>query len=184
MLIISPHVHEVLRGRRYDSGSDGGGLHGLQHGLDPLGRFPPGGEPNLAAIAVHGPERDGAERAGAELGRLVAFEGNADESGAHFLDKLGGHDGELEEENGFGGEAIVLDAEPDVASAWAEDGSNHHGLGCARLGKTDGADRGVVAGGGGGLGVLVLVLGFLVSAFGEIVSKRGAKAFLGGCCGG
>jgi len=88
----------------------------------------------------------------------------------------------------------VLDAKPDVASARTEDGAKNHRLGGSRLGETDGAGYGFVAGSGGrGLGVLVLVLdGFLVGVIvgevvGNVVSKRSAKAFLGGggsFCGG
>lgn len=85
----------------------------------------------------------------------------------------------------------MLDAKPDVASARTEDGAKNHGLGGSRLGETDGAGYGFVAGSGGrGLGVLVLVLdGFLVSVFvgevvGDVISKRSAKAFLGGGGGG
>lgn len=60
---------------------------------------------------------------------------------------------QLEEEEGFSGEAVVLDAEPDVATAVAEDGANDHGLGRAGRGGGDGG------GGRRRLGILVVFLG-------------------------
>lgn len=84
---------------------------------------------------MDGPERDGMERTRGELGpaRLVALEGYADEAESHLVDELVGLDGELEEEGGFGGEAVVLDAEPHVAEAVAEDGADDHGFRGTRL---------------------------------------------------
>lgn len=65
------------------------------------------------------------ERTGAEFG-VVALESDADGAGTHFLDKLVSWDGEFEEERGFCGETVVLEAKPDVAFALAEDGANDH----------------------------------------------------------
>lgn len=82
----------------------------------------------------------------------------------------------------------MLDAEPNVAAAGPEDGSDHHAPGGPRLGKRSsssrcggGAGRNGVVGGGG---VLVLALGFWVSILWEVVPERGAKASLGGGGGG
>lgn len=76
------------------------------------------------------------ERAAAELRlwRLVLeLEGNPDKAAAHFLDQCGGGYGKLEEEGGFGVEAVVLDTEPDMASATvAKDGADDHSFGGAR----------------------------------------------------
>lgn len=87
-------------------------------------------KPKLSTIAEHGPNRDGVERTGTEFG-TVALESNAHDATSHFLDELVSQDGEFEEESGFHGETIVLDAEPDVAFALAEDGADYHGPGRA-----------------------------------------------------
>lgn len=77
----------------------------------------------------------------------------------------------------------MLDAEPDVAAAGPEDGSDHHGPGGARLCRRSSSTR---CGGAGRIGVvgggvvLVLALGFWVSVLWEVVPERGAKASLGG----
>lgn len=120
------------------------------------------------------------EGAGAEVG-AVALEGDADEAAAHFFDKLVGGNGELEEERGLGVEAVVLDAEPDVAPAVAEDGADDHGLGRARGGVVGvGGDAFVV----GVDGVLVVIGVILEVVVLNVVPERGAEAFLGGGNGG
>lgn len=70
------------------------------------------------------------ERTGAEVG-AVALEGDAHEAAAHFFDELVGGDRKFKEERGLGVEAVVLDAEPDVAAAVPEDGADDHCLGGA-----------------------------------------------------
>nr|CAN73413.1 hypothetical protein VITISV_024378 [Vitis vinifera] len=144
--------------RRNHSGSNRHRLHGLEHHTVILSGFSPNGEPKLTSVAIHGPNGDGVEGTGAEVG-AVALEGDAHEAAAHFFDELVGGDRKFKEERGLGVEAVVLDAEPDVAAAVSEDGADDHCLGGAS---------------GGLVGVVVL----------DVVSERGAEAFLGRGNGG
>ena len=108
---------------------------------------------------MNGPNGDGQERAINELGpvRLVALEGHADEPQLHLVDELVGRDRELEEEGGFGGAAVVLDAQPHVAAAVAEDCADDHGFrGAGLLGQNHRDDVVLGGGRGGRLGILVL----------------------------
>ncbi|PON90791.1 hypothetical protein TorRG33x02_134290, partial [Trema orientale] len=174
VLVIGPHVHDLLRVRRpepgrHDSGSDRRRLHRLQKQPDPIARLSPRREPELSAVAVHGPDGYGSERAGPEIG-AVALEGDPDEPEPHLVDELVSQDRELEEEEGLGGEAIVLDAEPDVAAAVAEDCSDDHRFGRAGLRRRDGGGRGIRR-----RGVLVVVVwGLGIVVLGNVVAKRGA----------
>lgn len=89
-----------------------------------------------------------------------------------------GRDGELEEEGGLGGEAVVLDAEPHVATAGPKDRADHDGLGRPRGGHRLGE---------WGRDAIGLHLGVLLSSWARFlvglrlgVSQRGANAVVGG----
>lgn len=102
VLVIRPHVHDLLRLRlrpdpgRYDSHSDSRRLHGLEHQPHTVALFSLRRETKFPAIAVHGPDGNGPERARSEFG-AVAFESDPDESEAHFVDELVSQQWELEE---------------------------------------------------------------------------------------
>lgn len=129
VLEVGAHVHElILAGGGNDAGTDGDAKHGAEDFTDAVTGAAAGGESGLAAVAEGGPDGDRAERAGgggAVRGR-GALEGDTEEAVAHFADEVGGGEREFEEEGGFEGETVVLDAEPDVAAAVAEDGSDDH----------------------------------------------------------
>ena len=152
--VVGSHVHELAvsiggsQPRRNHSGAHRHRLHDLEHHPVIFIGFSPNGEPKLASVTVHGPNGDGVKGAGAKVG-AVAFEGDANEAAPHFFDELLGGDGEFKEERGFGVEAVVLDAEPDVAEAVAEDGPDDHRLGWTRRGLVGVAGAGNAFVGGG-----------------------------------
>nr|GMD46524.1 hypothetical protein VITISV_024378 [Ipomoea batatas] len=117
---------------------------GAHHEAGLLRGLSPNREPEFSAVTEQGPERDGVERASAQLRLRAAaavvivleLQRDADQAAAHFLRQRGGGDGELEEEIRLGVEPVVLDAEPHVAAAPVpEDGPHHHRLGRPRLSR-------------------------------------------------
>lgn len=200
MLIISSHIHELLRAGprpepgRYDSGSDGNALHCLEDQPDAVAGFPLRRKPEFTPVAKHGPNGYGSERAGLEFGS-IALERDSDQPALHFLDQLIREDGELEKQNGLDGEAIVLDAEPHVAAAVAEDGSDDHRFRRSRRRRRRRSLKAVVGIGGRRIGILILIVGssVVLLLLGDVVPERGTEAFLGrwgggrvmaGVCGG
>lgn len=106
--VIGSHVHELFRiiagaeaGRNH-AGADRYGLHCLEHEAGLLRSLSPNGEPEFAAVAEQGPERDGVERAVAELGFrcvvVLELQRYADQPAAHFLRQRRGGDRQFEEE--------------------------------------------------------------------------------------
>ncbi|KAK3446663.1 hypothetical protein EUGRSUZ_A02335 [Eucalyptus grandis] len=80
---------------------------------------------------------------------LLALEGDADKARGHLLDKGGGGDGELEEEDGFGLGA-VLDRKGYGAAAVAKEGAGDFAAKGGRGGGGGGGGEGEEAAGGGG----------------------------------
>lgn len=133
MFEVSTHIHKLLRTRpeprRYNTGSDGDTLHSLEDCSDAISGAAASGESVFTAVTEGGPERDGTEGAVREsgiVGRSAAFECDTDEPVPHFTDEVVSREREFEEEGWFGGQTIVLDAEPNVASTITEDGSDYH----------------------------------------------------------
>jgi len=123
------------------------------------------------------------EGARTEVG-AAALEGDAEKARPHLLDEAVGGEREIQEEGGFGGESVDLDAEGDVGAALAEEGADHHGLGGAVGGVRDAACDAL--GGGRGRGGRVLMRVLLAMGFGrwglaviDIISQGGTEAFLG-----
>ncbi|MED6140633.1 hypothetical protein PIB30_095146, partial [Stylosanthes scabra] len=163
VLEVGPHIHKLLGSRAFtrivtrpepcgdNACPDCYAPHGLENRPDALPGSASCGEPGFSAIAEYGPDRDGSEGTrGMVWAAGIAFECDAEKAVTHFANEVVGGDWEFEEEGEFRREAVVLDAEPDVAAAVAEDGADYHGFGGARWCHGDCDSRGVGGGGCGG----------------------------------
>lgn len=127
---IGAHVHKFLGGvggeaGGDDAGANGDALHGAEDGANAVSGAAARREAGLPAVAVGGPEWDGAE---GTRGGVGALERDAHEAVPHFAYEVVGGEWQFEEERRLGGEPVVLHAEPYVPAAVPEDGADHHGL--------------------------------------------------------
>ncbi|CAN6471625.1 unnamed protein product [Victoria cruziana] len=160
------HVHDFAVLRRDDAGADGRRLDGLEDETVLLRHPAFDGVAEPPAVAERGPDRYGVEgRVGAGLGlgsvpAPVGLQCNPHDPGVHLLGEELRGDGEIEEEGRGGGEAVLLEAEADVAATVAVERAGDGGAGdgrpvvCRGVGGGARGGRGCGSGsrGGGGRG--------------------------------